>query len=104
MSQYDMSIVYIAGEDNTVADSLSCVHPNTFPDEFAEEDEAQMFWFKPLANAMLSITIDASILETIKSGYKSDSFCLKVMSAGTGMKAICESNGLWYIGDCLLIS
>jgi hypothetical protein len=33
MSQYDMTIVYIRGEDNTVADALSCVSPNAFPDE-----------------------------------------------------------------------
>ena len=57
MSQYDLSIVYIPGEDNTVANGLSCIHPNAFPDEFAEEDKAQMFWFKPSVNAVLLITL-----------------------------------------------
>jgi hypothetical protein len=81
MSQYDLSIMYIPGEDNPVADGLSHICPNTFPDEFVEEDEAQIIWFKPSVNVVLSITTDASILETIKNGYKSDSFCVKVISA-----------------------
>jgi hypothetical protein len=34
MSQYDMDIIYIRGEDNTVADALSrVVVPNAFPEE-----------------------------------------------------------------------
>jgi hypothetical protein len=33
MSQYDMEIIYIRGEDNTVADALSRVVPNAFPEE-----------------------------------------------------------------------
>ena len=33
MSQYEMSIVYIHGEDNSVADTLSQVPENAFPDE-----------------------------------------------------------------------
>jgi hypothetical protein len=33
MSQYDLTITYIHGEDNTVADALSRLPPNYFPDE-----------------------------------------------------------------------
>src|ERR1700722_3992437 len=33
MSQYDMEIIYIWGEDNTVADTLSRIRPGAFPDE-----------------------------------------------------------------------
>jgi RNase H-like domain found in reverse transcriptase len=33
LSQYDMMITYIRGEDNTVADALSRLPPNCFPDE-----------------------------------------------------------------------
>jgi hypothetical protein len=33
VSQYDMTITYICGEDNTVADALSRLPPNSFPDE-----------------------------------------------------------------------
>ena len=33
MSQYEMNITYIRGEDNCVADALSRLPPDTFPDE-----------------------------------------------------------------------
>jgi hypothetical protein len=33
LSQYDFAIVYIPGDDNTVADALSRVPPNAFPEE-----------------------------------------------------------------------
>ena len=33
MSQYDLTITYIHGEDNTVADALSRLPPNCFADE-----------------------------------------------------------------------
>ena len=33
MSQYDMTMVYIPGEDNTVADALSRVPDGAFPGE-----------------------------------------------------------------------
>ena len=33
MSQYEMNIHYIRGEDNTVADALSRLPPNSFPNE-----------------------------------------------------------------------
>jgi|SRR5882762_3897745 len=38
MSQYDMEIIYIPGEDNTVADTLSRVPDGTFPGESLEND------------------------------------------------------------------
>ena len=38
MSQYDMEIIYIPGEDNTVADTLSHIPDGTFPGESLEND------------------------------------------------------------------
>jgi hypothetical protein len=37
MSQYDMTIMYIPGEDNTVADALSRVPDGAFPGESPEK-------------------------------------------------------------------
>jgi len=56
MSQYDMEIVYIPGEDNTVADALSHVPDGAFPGESLENDP------RPSINVILSITTDPSIL------------------------------------------
>jgi hypothetical protein len=90
MSQYDMSITYIRGEDNTVADALSRLPPNCFADERQNT-----------VTAILSVTTDTSILKQILSGYEQDEFCKRV--AKTTMSGWRQSNGLWYIGDRLLI-
>ena len=92
-SQYDMTITYICGEYNTVADTLSHLPPNCFPGEEVDVTVP--------VNAVLSITTDQDILRMIQMGYQYDEFCKCVaMSSMTGWH---ESNGLWYIGDCLLI-
>ena len=85
-----MTVTYIRGEDNTVADALSRLPPNCFADEKALP-----------TGAILSVTTDKSILEKIKAGYLMDEFCKRV--ASTSMKGWNSSNGLWYINDCLLI-
>jgi hypothetical protein len=73
LSQYDMTITYIRGEDNTVADVLSRLPPNTFLDE-AE--------ISPGINAILSVATDESVLNSIRSGYADDEFCKRVASSG----------------------
>jgi RNase H-like domain found in reverse transcriptase len=64
LSQYDMTIIYIRGEDNTVADALSHLPPNCFP------DESNGPMPENTVNAILSVTLDVEILEMIKSGYQ----------------------------------
>ena len=44
-----------------------------------------------------------SVLETIQGTYASDEFCKKVILSAPSTTRISTSNGLWYIGDCLLI-
>jgi hypothetical protein len=94
LSQYDMTITYIRGEGSTVADALSCLPPNSFPDEFEPTPGSSV-------NAILQIATDASILAKIKAGYLEDEFCKRV--ASSNMKGWLQINGLWYIGDRLLI-
>lgn len=50
MSQYDMTIIYIWGKDNTVTDTLSRVPPDSFPDESSHPTSL---------NAIMSITADS---------------------------------------------
>ena len=92
LSQYDMTIMYICGEDNTVADALSHLPPNTFLDESE---------ISPAINAVLSVATDESILNSIRSGYMDDEFCKQV--ASSGINGWRKSNDLWYVGDQLLI-
>ena len=91
MLQYDLTITYICGEDNTIADALSRLPPNCFPDEM----------LPMVVNSILTIDSDREILNKIKAGYLKDEFCICV--AKTSMKGWTKINDLWYIGDRLLI-
>ena len=77
MSQYEMAITYIRGEDNCVADALSQLPPNTFPDEHTTIRSPHEHWKTPVC-AVLSITTDISVLASIKEGYDSDPFCQRL--------------------------
>jgi hypothetical protein len=83
MSQYDLTITYIHGEDNTVADALSRLPPNCFPEENPDRQTDNM-------TAILTISSDRDILEKIKAGYLVDEFCMRV--AGTAMKGWTKIN------------
>jgi hypothetical protein len=69
--QYDMTITYIHGEDkdNTVADAISHLPPNSFPDKIASPGT------ESCVNAVLEIASDTSILAKIKAGYSENEFC-----------------------------
>jgi hypothetical protein len=88
--------VYIPGEDNTVADALSRVLDGTFPGETPNTVEHAI-------NATLTISTDNSVIQQIRDGYESDDFCKKIMDPLFSMKGFTSANGLWYIGDRLLI-
>ena len=100
MSQYEMRIVYIHGEDNCVADALSRLPNNCFPDERPDTTLPYKHWKQPIG-VVLSIESDHSVLSSIKSGYDQDIFCQR-LSKNTvpGAQFI---NRLWYIGDRLVI-
>ena len=103
MSQYEMNIVYIHGEDNCVADTLSRVPEGAFPDEPAATSALPVLHdaWRHHIGAVLSIMTNRSVLESIKDGYKSDDFCIRLAQNGVpGAQLI---NDLWYIGDHLVI-
>ncbi len=110
LSQFDMTISYIHGEDNMVADALSCL-----PDDPLEEvedfdpDEVPCWqaWLAkhPVASVQstLEISADNRILDSIIEGYSNDEFCQKFVTGQKILPNVQEVNNLWYISDCLLI-
>jgi len=86
MSQYDLTIMYVCGEDNTITNVLSQLPPNCFANEMP-----------PLVcinnvNVILTMTTDHDILERIKAGYLNNKFCKCV--ATTSMKGWELANNL----------
>jgi hypothetical protein len=100
LSQYKMSITYIKGEDNTVADALSRIPPNSFPDE--EEFSIAGRWSNAVTS-ILRIEANSATLKAIKKGYQSDKFCIKIKENAGFIPSLTESNGLLYIGSRLVI-
>ena len=91
-----MTIVYIPGEDNTVANTLSRVPAGAFPGE--DVDNVMLG-----INVTLTITVDPSVLRSIQEGYTKDDFCQKVITTAPTTLGVSTSNGLWYIGCLSLV-
>ena len=103
MSQYEMNIVYIRRDDNCVADTLSRIPEGAFPDEQTTKTTPPALYlaWKLHIGMVLSVSTDQSVLKMIKNGYETDEFCLRLAQNATpGARLV---NGLWYIGDCLVI-
>jgi hypothetical protein len=94
MSQFEMSITYIKGEDNTVADALSRLPADTFE---GEEESGNC------VASILKVSADDELLKKIQAGYKEDDYCKKMINNKGSTLGLSESNGLWYVGSRLLI-
>jgi hypothetical protein len=117
LSQFEYSIVYLKGEDNTVADALSrtefdesnaavedawkqttiasVLRPCTASPFLTAQCLARTRIKVPTTNitsppiaSVLKISSDASILASIKAGYASDPWCAKLESASKGMPGL----------------
>ena len=86
-----MTIVYIPGEDNTVADALSQVPDSAF---LGKTTDTHMSVNHIGINVTLSIMTDPSILRMIQDGYKQDEFCKKLISSAPSTQGIHSANGL----------
>jgi hypothetical protein len=98
--QYEMMVTYIRGEDNTIADTLSQVPPNAYPDK--KERPMHDVW-QGKVGAVLSLQTGSSIMELIKEGYATDNFCQKLENGRSTIPRVKKVNGLWYVGDQLII-
>ena len=95
LSQYEIHISYIHGEDNTVVDALSQLPANN-----DVVMEPHCIWSTGVS-ATLSISTENLVLQAIMNGYDSDLFSQKLGKVNIpGAKLV---NGLWYIGSQLLI-
>jgi hypothetical protein len=107
MSQFDMSIMYIKGEDNMVADALSCLPPDSLPITDGEPRVPLTNWatwaHASSVNAILMVDADSKFLCLIEDGYQTDEFCKKLIAFLASTPCAQESNGLWYIDSHLLI-
>jgi hypothetical protein len=132
MSQYDCKILYIKGEDNCVADTLSCTDfdgeptgtepwscnptaiaaitiPASSPFHAAKSlAYTQIKTTEPVPTtiaSVLRVTSDTKILDQIRNGYNTDPWCAKLLSTSKGCIGLefHEPERLWYIGDHLII-
>ena len=69
MSQYELCMHYIQGEDNMVADALSWLPPDSIGAVCALAPH--VVWASGVKVTM-SLSTDGSVLQAIKDGYKSD--------------------------------
>ncbi len=109
MSQFKIIISYIKDEDNCVADALSRLPPDDSPitDSDPEEISSWKEWLAQnttnTVNATFSISSDNKMLDTLKLRYANDDFCTKFISGESILLDVKEINGLWYIGNHLLV-
>lgn len=64
IAQYNFQIVYVKGEDNSVADTLSHIEPSITND---------------IVMLVFSVTANTHLLKEIKTGYAKDEWCTKLL-------------------------
>ena len=97
MSQFDMDIAYIKGEDNCVTDALSRLPP----DEIEMATDYHNIWADFSINAVLALSTDTAVLADIRAGYQVNTFCTKLLDSET--MGVMKIDDLWYIGSHLVI-
>ena len=83
-------IKYIKGEENTVVDALSHM-----PDVVNED--------VGLVAATMAVSVDNQLSNDIWAGYKTDTFCQRILKNQDSFPAVKVVNGLIYIGSRLVI-
>lgn len=115
LSQFDLEIAYIRGEDNPAADALSRIKVGALPsnhivpDVDLDEDPVdppQIVAWKanPFTCAsVLSIQADKQFLHDVCIGYENDSLIKKIVNGGSLVPGVKRQDKLWYVSDRLYI-
>ena len=90
LAEYDFTIEYVKGEENTVADALS-----RMPEGEGEGSK--------VIATVLKISTDPKISDAIRVGYKSDAFCQRIVKNVGSFPTIRIDDGLIHIGSRLVI-
>ena len=89
LAEYNFEIVYVKGEENTVADALSHM-----------PDEGEGFGAVAVT---LTVSADPKMSEAIRVGYRSDSFCRRILDNLGSFPWIKLVDGLIYISTRLMV-
>ena len=92
---YNFSIEYVRGGENTVADALS--HMLEEGGRGEGEERSKIF------AAVLKISIDPKISEDIRVRYNSDAFCQRILKNLESFPTVKVEDGLIYIGSRLIV-
>src|SRR6202789_3868766 len=131
LSIYNCKFVYVRGQDNTMADALSRypdieVNKTTLAENAAQHphinfnknsivilNQPHVLDTPLTAIAALTdvnshptqteFTIDENTITKLREGYLSDPWCKKLISASRGMPELTVKDGLWFIGDRLIV-
>lgn len=130
MAIYDCKFVYVKGEDNTVANSLSrypfptvmeCAEvekTSHHPCEVVQGcialvvvlarvelllDSVAALSSAPKLENIKQIVIDDTLVKEMWEAYAKDPWCKQLLSAAQGMPEICIKDGLWFIGNQLVV-
>ena len=97
MSQYDATIHYLPGEQNSVADALSRLPDSkicTVASIFATLNDQKL---------CSRFELEDAILDEIKLGYEADQFTQKLATTATGMDNVQQRNGFWFVNNRLVV-
>ena len=132
LSIYDCKFVYVKGSDNSVADALSR-YPQTIVSSCSDAESSASHPYhssssphynilvhpspqsSPLATIAAlvdanvqktvhsAVTIDDKFINDILNGYTADPWCQKLLSASKGMPELTIKDGLWFLGNRLIV-
>jgi hypothetical protein len=131
LSSYECQFVYVKGQDNTMADALSR-YPTTHIecDKIAQHNTQHPYISFNKDNILVSnraktaptpltaiaalteinppktkleFSIDDDLVKKLCDGYMNDTWCQKLISASRGMPELTIKDGLWFLGERLII-